>query len=110
MARKTVKFPKEIISHYLSTLQKQINVQGALVFGSYAWGKPTKHSDVDLIVLSSDFKRIKDPFLWLARQRDAKTYNIAMDVIGYTPKEFADIEKHSVIMAKAKKEGKWLIK
>jgi len=31
-----------------------------------------------------------------------------MDIVGYTPQEFRDIEKHSAIMAYAKKHGKWI--
>lgn len=74
--------------------------------------KSTKHSDVDLIVLSPDFnkKEFKNRLQWLSRMRDDITYQIAMDIIGYTPKEFAEIEKHSAIMAKAKKDGKWIYK
>ncbi len=108
MAEKTIKFPKKIIDYYIGNLEREIEVEGALLFGSFAWGKPTKHSDIDLVIVSPDFKKIKDPLQWLSRMRDKPTYQIAMDVIGYTPREFADIEKHSAIMAKAKKDGKWI--
>ncbi len=42
--------------------------------------------------------------------RDDTTYRIAMDIIGYTPREFNNLEKHSAIGAIAKKKGKWLYK
>jgi len=110
MAKKTVKFPKKIIDHYIENLKRKIRVKGVLLFGSFAWGRPTKHSDVDLVIISPDFKRIKDPLLWLSQMRDEVTYQIAMDIIGYTPKEFNQIERHSAIMAIAKKKGKWIYK
>lgn len=110
MATKTVKFPETIVQHYVATLQEKIPVTGVLLFGSFAWGKPTKHSDVDLVILSPSFSKIRDRLCWLSRMRDDRSCQIAMDVIGYTPKEFADIEQHSAIMAKAKKDGKWLYK
>lgn len=108
MARTAVTFPKAITQHYINAVKKKIPVDGVLLFGSFAWGQPTKHSDVDLVVISPNFSRIRDRLQWLSRMRDTTTHQIAMDIIGYTPKEFASIEKHSAIMAKAKRDGKWL--
>ena len=111
MAEKTIKFPKKkIVNHYIDSIKSQINIDGVLLFGSFAWGKPTKHSDVDLAIISSDFqkKEFSNRLQWLSRMRDETTYKIAMDIIGYTPKEFAKIEKHSAIMSKAKRDGKWI--
>lgn len=108
MAKKTVAFPKKIVSHYVNILRKKIKVNGVLIFGSFAWGIPTENSDVDLVVISPDFPKFPNRLRWLSRMRDQKTAAIAMDIIGYTPKEFSNIEKHSAIMAKAKKDGKWL--
>ena len=87
-----------------------MNVEGVLLFGSFAWGKPTKHSDIDLVVISPSFrqKTFTDRLQWLSHMRDERTYQVAMDVVGYTPKEFAEIDQHSAIMAKAKRDGKWL--
>ena len=110
MPEKTVKFPKRVVEHYIETLNKKINVRGVLLFGSFAWGKPTKHSDVDLIIISPDFakKQFRNRLQWLSRMRDDITYQVAMDIVGYTPQEFATIEKESAIMAQAKKKGKWI--
>lgn len=113
MAQKTkVKFPRKIVDHYIENLKQKIKVKGVLLFGSFAWGKPTKHSDVDLVIISPDFtkKEFDNRLQWLSRMRDDITYQIAMDIIGYTPKEFAHIEKNSAIMSIAKKKGKWLYK
>jgi predicted nucleotidyltransferase len=83
---------KKIINHYINLLKKEIKVKGVLLFGSFAWGKPTKHSDVDLIIISPDFnkKKFSNRLQWLSRMRDDLTHQIAMDIIGYTPKEFAN--------------------
>lgn len=107
-----MKFPQKIINHYINKLNEKIKVDGVLLFGSFAWGKPDKHSDVDIVIISPDFSKEKfqNRLQWLSRMRDDLTYQIAMDVIGYTPKEFSQIEKHSAIMAKAKKDGKWIYK
>lgn len=110
MASATVKFPKAVTQHYISAVRKRIPVHGALLFGSFAYGKPTKHSDVDLIIISPRFAKIRDRLVWLQRIRDKKTYQVAMDIVGYTPKEFSTIERQSATMAKAKKDGKWIYK
>ncbi|MDP2951438.1 MAG: nucleotidyltransferase domain-containing protein [bacterium] len=111
MVEKTIKFPKKIVEHYLDNLKMQINLQAALLFGSFAWGNPTKHSDVDLVIISPSFKRksFNRRLDILTNARDKASCQVAMDVVGYTPEEFADIENHSAIMAKAKKQGKWIL-
>lgn len=110
MASKTIIFPQKIVNHYISNLRNKINVKGVLLFGSFAYGKPTKDSDVDLIVISPNFSKIHDRLIWLSNMRDDTTYQIAMDIIGYTPQEFKSLEKYSAIGAIAKKKGKWLYK
>ena len=53
MAEKTIKFPKKIVDHYIETLKQKIEITDVLLFGSFAWGQPTKHSDVDLVVIGA---------------------------------------------------------
>lgn len=110
MAQTAVKFPKTIVNHYIGTLKRKIKIEGILLFGSFAWGNPTKHSDVDLVVISKDFSKydFDGRLSLLNHARDKISYQAAMDIIGYTPKEFSQIEKHSAIMSKAKQQGKWL--
>lgn len=112
MASKTIEFPKKIVNHYITNLKNKIDVKGVLLFGSFAYGKPTKHSDVDLIVVSPNFYRKGFENRWdtLYGVRDKTTYKIAMDIIGYTPREFNNLEKYSAIGAIAKKKGRWIYK
>jgi len=85
-------------------------IKKVLLFGSFAYGSPTKHSDVDLAIISSDFRKqdFWERVNFLTKMRRDIADTIAMDIIGYTPQEFRHIEKHSAIMAKAKKDGKWI--
>ncbi|MBU4331732.1 nucleotidyltransferase domain-containing protein [Patescibacteria group bacterium] len=111
MPKKTsIKFPKKIVNHYIASLQKKIKVDGVLLFGSFAWGKPTKHSDIDLVIISPDFvkKKFDNRLDFLTQARDEKACQVAMDVIGYTPKEFAQAEKFSAILTQAKNKGRWI--
>ena len=109
MARK-ICFPKKIVNNYLKNLESKIKIKKVLLFGSFAYGSPTKHSDVDLAIISSDFRKqdFWERVNFLTKMRRDIADTIAMDIIGYTPQEFRHIEKHSAIMAKAKKDGKWI--
>jgi len=66
---------------------KEFNPEKIILFGSYAWGKPTNDSDVDLFIVKKSKKpRIERTqeirkFLW----RD----KVPMDLLVYTPEEVA---------------------
>ena len=50
---------KEIIEEYKHALQKLgINVERAILYGSHALGTQREDSDIDLIVVSSDFQNL----------------------------------------------------
>lgn len=49
-----------LIKQFIQKLDKKINVEKVILFGSYAWGKPHLWSDIDLAVISSDFKDMDD--------------------------------------------------
>lgn len=105
-----IAFPQKIVDDYICKIASKIKLDGVFLFGSFAYGKPTKHSDIDLAVISPDFKKIQDRLFWLTWQRRGTADTLAMDVFGYTPQEFRDIDKESAIMTYAKKHGKWIYK
>ncbi|PIU69022.1 hypothetical protein COS81_01585 [candidate division WWE3 bacterium CG06_land_8_20_14_3_00_42_16] len=79
---------KQVINEFARELQKQIKVEKIILFGSYAKGNIHADSDIDLVILSSDFakmdywKRVKI----MARAR--QNYEFPMDYFGYTLHEF----------------------
>lgn len=83
---------RKIISLYKDSLEKKISVDKLILFGSWAQGKADEESDIDLIVISSDFKKFSDKerfsILWDAREKPL-TRKIDMDILGLTPTEFA---------------------
>lgn len=112
MARKKVNL-KKLIKEYLKYFPKKIRVKGVFLFGSYAIGKIRRDSDVDIIVISSDFKKmsfIKRLELLSCLRKSKITRSVPMDIFGYTPEEFKEIDKESIIMKEAKKEGKMIYK
>ena len=85
-------------------LSKRYNIQKMILFGSRARGDYKLTSDVDLIVISKDFKNCS------FRQRphdflDSWTLTVDFEVICYTPEEFLRKKKEYGIVRQAAKEG-----
>lgn len=104
--------PIKIIKTYLNNIPSNIIVNSVFLFGSYATGKVRKDSDIDFIVISPSFKKInfikRLELLSHVQGLSKITRSVPMDIIGYTPEEFAHIDEESVIMRQAKKEGKMI--
>ncbi len=45
------------IQNIVDTIVTEFNPEKVVLFGSYAWGKPTKDSDVDIFVVKDDPKK-----------------------------------------------------
>jgi predicted nucleotidyltransferase len=74
--------------------QTGLNVQKIIVFGSQANGKYNGGSDIDIIVISNDFKN-KDIFKRARLTKDAeimtiRKFMIPLDIVTMTPEELAD--------------------
>lgn len=91
MARKTI--PKKIekeMREYVGGLQKdKLPIASVYLFGSYAKGTEHKWSDIDVCVISPQFKDFFDTlqYLWQKRTKDSGT---VIEPIGFSPKDFAD--------------------
>ena len=59
--------------------------QKIILFGSYAWGKPTENSDVDLLVVKNSKKRKSERAAEIRRK--IFPTDIPLDILVYTPKE-----------------------
>lgn len=65
---------------------KEFKPEKIILFGSYAWGKPHKDSDVDLLVVKKSRQRR------INRERKLRTFLIGnnfppLDLLIYTPQE-----------------------
>ena len=79
---------RRIVDDYKAELKRHnIKVSQIILYGSYARGNPRYCSDIDLVVVSSDFKK----FHSLKRQELLAELTMDIDapleVIGYTPQE-----------------------
>lgn len=84
---------------------RQFPIQKMYLFGSRAWGKPHRDSDVDLIVVSPRFKTLNF-FQRGARMYDFWNLRYPVDFLCYTPEEFEQLKKKITIVSEAVKRGK----
>lgn len=72
---------KNIADH----IAKEYKPEKIILFGSYAWGKPTKDSDIDLFIVKDSDKNS----LEMNREVSRIVFErgMAMDILVYTPKQ-----------------------
>lgn len=82
MVEKTIR--REImksIEKYIEKISQYYNIEAIILFGSYAKGTENENSDIDIAIISSDFKDIIDD---------------GAKLIGYTWKIDTRIEPHPI--------------
>ena len=88
----------------LKKFKKQNKIERMYFFGSMAYGKPSKYSDIDLIVVSKKFtgKGLlnRAPNLYIKWN-----LNYPVDFLCYTPEEFNKLKKQVTIIREAVKNG-----
>lgn len=85
-------------------LERQ-HVLRAIVFGSFARGDVSRHSDLDIIIIQDTDKRFLDRYDDLLSAISAAVHGRDVDLLIYTPQEFAQMIERPFI-ARAVREGK----
>jgi len=78
----------KIAKKYISELKKnRINILKAYLYGSYAEGRADKDSDIDIVVVSSQFKgyRLKDSYKIAKLTRNV---DLRISPLAYRPEDF----------------------
>ena len=79
---------REIIKQYIDTIRAHgISVDKTYLFGSYAHGRAVEGSDIDLAIISKDFKgdRFVDRRLIVPMRRNI---DLRLEPIPYRPEDF----------------------
>lgn len=84
-----------------------LDIKKAILFGSSARGNAGKDSDIDLLIISDEFKKMSliDRLVFLSRSRGQKFSNWPMDILGYTQDEFDKLSQISSMFFEVKKDG-----
>ena len=95
---------KEKLKDFKKNLNKKIQIKEMILFGSRANGKSRKNSDVDLIIVSPEFKNL-DFFQRGAKMYDFWDLDLPVDFLCYTPEEFENLKNRASIVREAEKSG-----
>lgn len=98
---------KEIIKNlkkFKESLKTKIFVNRIIFFGSRANGKPSKDSDIDLIIVSKNFngKRFRERALDFY---DYWNIDLPVDFLCYSPEEFEKLKKQITLVREAVENG-----
>lgn len=84
---------EEVVQFLFDCLkEKKLNISKIIIFGSQAKGTETEESDIDIIIVSEDFKR-KNIFKRADMTKDAeirtiRKFMVPLDIITITPEEY----------------------
>jgi predicted nucleotidyltransferase len=76
---------------------RKYGIQKAILFGSFAKGRQTRKSDIDLILIQETEKRYFDRFDGILSDLYRSLRGRDIEVFIYTPKEFEDISDRRFI-------------
>ncbi|EKD56815.1 MAG: hypothetical protein ACD_58C00082G0001 [uncultured bacterium] len=98
----------KLVQKYVFNLQKKgIRPIKIVLYGSYAKGNPNKWSDLDLIVVSPDFKKYSQLKRLILLSKATANLSESIEAFGYTPEEIPDEEdKTPALWDIARKTGK----
>lgn len=85
---------RRIVSAYAKELTKRIVVKKIILFGSYAYGRPKRSSDIDIAVVSDAFKRMDDikRIMLLSDYARRVECSVDIDPIGFTEDELENAD------------------
>jgi predicted nucleotidyltransferase len=78
---------QEVIHDILERLKDGYSPQKVILFGSYAYGDPRPHSDIDLLVIKDTPERFIDRWVTVRRLLSDPTRTLPLEVIVLTPQE-----------------------
>jgi len=93
-----------IIKKFIKNLNKDFHVKNVIFFGSRAEGRTKRNSDIDLIIVSNEFKGM-DFFERVSSMYDYWDADIPVDFLCYTEEEFNKLKKLVSIVSSALKKG-----
>ncbi|MBS3097941.1 nucleotidyltransferase domain-containing protein [Candidatus Woesearchaeota archaeon] len=92
------------LKEFKNITSKKIDLDKVIFFGSRVKGKARRYSDIDLVIVSKEFRGLK------FRRRPLLLDNYwdldyPVDFLCYTPEEFKKLSKQITIVKEAVKEG-----
>lgn len=81
---------RKLILEIVERIKKEYDPEKIILYGSYAYGKPTEDSDIDLFIIKDTDKRRVDRFVEVDRLIYNPNLKISVSPLVYTPKELQE--------------------
>ncbi|MCX8181755.1 MAG: nucleotidyltransferase domain-containing protein [Candidatus Methanomethyliaceae archaeon] len=91
------------VKRYLKSLPIKVNF--AILFGSTVCGDRLKESDIDLIVISEDFRNMPFEERMMILQKYWK-HDVMIEAFGFTKEELEKLKDKSVVVQEALEKGR----
>lgn len=78
---------RKLIQEIVDQIKREYQPEKIILFGSYAYGKPTRDSDIDLFIIKDTDKRRVDRFVEVKRLIYDPGRRISISPLVYTPEE-----------------------
>ncbi len=99
---------KEIVRELISSLRENnITVDKIILYGSYAKGMPHEHSDIDIAVISSSFRKRRIIDIQSELAKALAKYLSIVEPVGYSTDDYRSAKKDT-LLGEIKKYGKVL--
>lgn len=80
-------YSRKKITEIIEKIKESSNPDKIYLFGSYAYGKPNKNSDLDICVIKDDFKNKNDELSKI--KKNIFNFGIAADILLFNKENFA---------------------
>jgi predicted nucleotidyltransferase len=81
---------RKLILEIVDQIKREYEPEKIILYGSYAYGKPTEDSDIDLFIVKDTGKRRVDRFVEVKRLIYEPGRRISISPLVYTPKEMEE--------------------
>lgn len=78
---------RELLSRMVEKIKRHYQPEKIILFGSYAWGNPTKDSDIDLFIIKDTEERHMDRAVRVREIIYEENRLVPLEVLVYTPVE-----------------------
>lgn len=81
---------RELILRIVDQIKREYEPEKIILYGSYAYGKPTEDSDIDLLIVKETAKKRVDRFVEVSRLIYERGRRVSISPLVYTPKELEE--------------------
>ena len=85
-------YPKRIISSLVEKIRREYQPEKIILYGSFAYGRPNRDSDIDLLIIKDTDKRPIDRRIEVRRIADIRQ-PVAFSPFVITPRELSSMLK-----------------